>query len=344
MIGVQDISAFYLEWPWALLLLLLIPAGWILYLRKLRRQLRQTALHFSYTAVVEKIQHQPPLWKRLLKPIACSLLAAFLIGALARPTIVGKVPVNSVDMMIVMDISLSMLAEDIRPDRISAAKEAAIQFVESLPRDVRVGLEVFAGDNYVLSPPTSRHKEVEAYLRALRREDLKPRTEIGSALHSALKLLDTRPNQPNEAATPSQKQEQPNASPPNSSKKPDKVIILLSDGDSHEGYPWDRAARDALKQNVVIHSIGIGSPQGSVIHYQGLELPVTFDETTLKRIAEMAQGQYFRVFKEADFRNVYEQIHARTVHYEERDVDLAYLMAGGGLLIMLAALLLLLFI
>jgi Ca-activated chloride channel family protein len=345
MIGVQDISAFYFEWPWALALLLLIPVGWALYMRQLRRRLHQIALHFSYTAVVEQIRQQPPLWKRLLLPGACSLLSACLVIALARPTVVGRVPVNSVDMMIVMDISLSMLAEDIRPDRITAAKEAAIHFVESLPRDVRVGLEVFAGDNYVLSPPTSRHNEVEAYLRALRREDLKPRTEIGSALHSALKLLETKPAKPQSTSESSDaKTEQSQTEKQNPNQRPDKVIILLSDGDSHEGYPWDQAARDALKQNVIIHSIGIGSPQGGVIQYQGLELPVNFDETTLKRIAEMAQGQYFRVFKEADFHKVYEQIHARTVHYEERDVDLAYLMAGGGLLVMLAALLLLLLI
>jgi Ca-activated chloride channel family protein len=122
MIGVQDISAFYFEWPWALALLLLIPVGWALYMRQLRRRLHQIALHFSYTAVVEQIRQQPPLWKRLLLPGACSLLSACLVIALARPTVVGRVPVNSVDMMIVMDISLSMLAEDIRPDRITAAK------------------------------------------------------------------------------------------------------------------------------------------------------------------------------------------------------------------------------
>lgn len=347
MIGIQDISAFYFEWPWALLLLLLIPAGWWLYLRKLRQKLMQTALHFSYTAVVEQLHHLPPLWKRLFIPGACSLLAVLLIVALARPTVVGKVPVNSVDMMIVMDISLSMLADDIHPDRITAAKEAAIQFVESLPRDARIGLEVFAGDNYVLSPPTSRHNEVEAYLRALRREDLKPRTEIGSALHSALKILKQGQDTADESNNSDNKIEPSAQKPVDTNPKanqPDRIIILLSDGDSHEGYPWDQAARDALKDNVVVHAIGIGSPQGAVIHYRGMELPVTFDESTLRHIAEIAQGKYFRVFKESDFRNVYEQIHARTVHYEERDVDLAYIMAAGGLLVMLAALLVLLII
>lgn len=350
MFGIRSVSEFYFAWPLALLLLLLIPLGWLIYAKRTRTRIRQTALHFSYASVAAQLAKQPPAWKRLLTPIAISLLAASLIIAFARPTVVARVPVNSVDMMIVFDISLSMLAEDIRPDRLAAAREAAVHFVESLPRDVRIGLEVFAGDNYVLSPPTRKHGEVEAYLRALRREDLKPRTEIGSALHTALQILtkktdsaaidtmkqaDGNQKDPTAAGnltapdTQSSTQQQPGAD-----KKPDQVIILLSDGDSHEGYPWDRAAHDARAANVAIHSVGIGSPEGSTIIYQGLELPVNFDETTLRQIAEITGGSYFRVFTEADFKKVYEQIHERTVHYEEQTLDLAFVMAGLGLLLL----------
>ncbi len=353
MIGMRDISSFYLLWPWALVLLLLVPVWWWLYLRNLRQTLRNTALFFSYAAVAEQLKHRPVAWKRLLQPISTSLVMICLVAALARPTVVGKIPMNSVDMMIVLDISLSMMADDIRPDRIEAAKAAAIQFVESLPRDVRVGLEVFAGDNYVLSPPTSRHEEVTAYLKALRREDLKPRTEIGSALHTALKILNTGNNEqqggasvnrPTGAENPTANENPPQPPSTASNRRPDRVIVLLSDGDSHEGYPWDQAARDALQQNAVIHAIGIGSPQGAVIHYKGMELPVMFDESTLRHITEIAHGSYFRVFREADFRKVYEQIEARTVHYEEREVDLAFLLAGIGLCVLFIASLLLLLI
>jgi Ca-activated chloride channel family protein len=261
---------------------------------------------------------------------------------------VAKVPINTVDMMIVLDISLSMMAEDIHPDRISAAKEAAIRFVDSLPRDARVGLEVFAGDNYVLSPPTSHHDEIVAYLRALRRDDLKPRTEIGGALHTALQILEqgtTTDTHPMGSAPPPATNHKPEAQPPApGAKKPDRVIILLSDGDSHEGYPWDQAARDALQAHVMVHTIGIGSPEGSIINYRGMELPVTFNEATLRQIAAIAGGSYFRVFSEADFRRVYDQIHARTIHYEERDVDLAFLAAGASLLVLCGALAVSLFI
>lgn len=341
MLELRDISTFYFIWPWMLVLLLLIPLGWALYLRQLRYRLRQTALNFSHAAVLAQIHRQPATWKRLLAPVCASLLTFFLIVGLARPTVVGKVPINSVDMMLVLDISLSMMADDIAPNRIEAAKEAAIHFVQSLPRDSRIGLEVFAGDSYVLSPPTSHHDEVEGYLRALRKEDLKPRTEMGSALVTALRVLkqsETKPEDQKEATDSDAQSPKAEQAPKKNKEKPSRVIILLSDGDSHEGYPWDQAARDALKDNVIVNTIGIGSRQGGTITYKGMELPVNFDESTLRHIAELANGSYFRVYQQGDFHKVYQQIHDRTIHYEVREVDLAFVLAGLGLLTLIGGL------
>lgn len=326
----QDARAFYFVWPWALLLLLLIPIGWSLYLRDQRKKLETLALSFSYTALVSQLKKQPTRWKRLLAPSATSLLCALLILILARPTLVARVPVNTVDMMLVLDISLSMMADDIRPNRLTAAKEAAIRFVKSLPRDTRIGLELFAGDNYVLSPPTTRHGEIIEYLRALDKKDLKLRTKIGSALHTALEVLKKSDRLPAQAANKEQQ----------TTRKPEKAVILLSDGDSHEGYPWDMAARDAKKLNIITYTVGVGSAQGGVITYQGIELPVNFNETILRSIAKITGGEYFRVFRESDFRRVYERIRERTLHYEERDLDLSFLFAGFGLFILLLAFLL----
>lgn len=343
MMDWQHISAFFLEWPWALLLLALIPLFWWLYLQKLRARWQALALNFSYTAVVAQIKAQPALWKRLFYPVSISLLLLFLVIGLARPTITAKVPVNSADIMLVLDISLSMLAEDIKPDRISSAKKAAIDFVRSLPKDARVGLEFFAGDNYVVSPPISRHDEIVAYLQALRQEDLKPRTEIGSALRTAIRIL--TPQEPASKQSPPASKPEPPAggatqtqSPP--ARKPDKVIILLSDGDSHEGFPWDLAARQARQENITVHTIGVGSVEGGVITYQGMELPVSFDETTLRQTASLGGGSYFRVFREGDFKKVYNQIHERTIHYEQRNIDLSFAMAGLGLLTLAGSILL----
>ena len=359
----QDVRAFYFAWPWALWLLALIPPGWAIDLRDRRRALRSLALSFSYTALVQRLQRQPATWKHLLTPITVSLLAVLMIVGLARPTLIANVPLHTVDMMLVLDISLSMMANDIRPDRLTAAKEAAIRFVERLPRDARIGLECFAGDHYVLSPPTGRHGEIIDYLRALNKNDLKPRTEIGSALRTAIRVLNRsartpetntgekalqsktipqdRNNVSRDAQTPAApEQPSPKRKGELPEKSPEKAIILLSDGDSHEGYPWEVAAREAKAQNIRVHAIGVGSPQGGVITYQGMELPVNFNEQTLRAIANITGGRYFRVFRESDFPAIYEQIRERTLHYEERTLDVSFLLSGISLLILVAAFLL----
>ena len=153
MMDWQNISAFFFVWPGMLVLLLLIPAFWIGYLRKLRKKWQVLALNFSYTSVVEQLKSQPAPWKRFLFPVSVSLLMLCLIVGMARPTITAKVPVNSADIMLVLDISLSMLAEDIRPNRMSAAREAAINFVQSLPSRCQGGAGIFRGDNYVAVSP-----------------------------------------------------------------------------------------------------------------------------------------------------------------------------------------------
>lgn len=327
----HDLRSLYLQWPWMLVLLALLPLFWFLYLRRLRQRLVQQAIHFSYAAVVGPLKNGRSPWKRLLFPGSVSLLMALLILALSRPTIRTETPVNSADIMLVLDISLSMMADDIRPDRLTAAKQAAIDFVQSLPADARVGLEFFAGSTYVVTPPVAEHQEVVAYLQALNIQDLKPRTEIGSALQAALQVL--RPNRTHSDQPPASASQKADTAKP-----PDRVIVLLSDGDSHEGFPWDLAAKQAKAANVTVYTIGIGSAAGGTITYQGLPLPVNFDETTLRETARLGGGEYFRVFRQADFQKVYQQIQRRALHTEIREVDLGFLVAGVALSLLLVSL------
>lgn len=345
----QEVGQFRFVWPWALSLLAFVPVWWLFYADYHRRRLRRTALHFSYAAVAAQIERMPVgwrRWKRLAAPVGVSLLLIGLTLGLARPTVTARVPVQSADVMLVLDISLSMMADDIRPSRLEAAKQAATDFIRKLPDTMRVGLEVFAGDSYVLAPPTRRHDEIIADLNALRTDDLRPRTEIGSALHAALLILN-RAGEGNRTPVSKTHPSDTSPKPPSTNgqsshqARTERAIVLLSDGDSHEGYPWDRAAEDARREGVIIHSIGIGSAEGDTITYQGLELPVLFDERTLRRIAAITDGQYFRIFKETDFQSAYEKIRAKTVHYEEQDQELGFVAAAFCLLVLIASLLLL---
>jgi Ca-activated chloride channel family protein len=339
---VGTLESFHFVWPQALLLMLFLPVWWYHYAQSIRRQIEQQALVFSYTALVAqltKVTQQGKSWKRLLYPCTLCFIFLSLIVALARPMVNIPVSVQSADVILVLDISLSMMANDIKPTRLEAAKRAAANFISDLPENIRVGLTVFAGDVYVLSPPTRKHAELIADLDALRQDDLKPRTEIGSALHAALQILAKEKSKAQRATAQSksshsklQKEESPISNPTESNTNRDQAIVLLSDGDSHEGYPWDRAAMDAEKAHVRIDAIGIGSAQGGVIHYQGMELPVSFDERTLRQIAQIAHGQYFRAYQASDFQAAYSQIQAHTVHTENMDVELSFIFAGLALI------------
>ena len=315
-------SHFYWANPMAFWLLLLVPIVVVFYLRFQRKKWRE-AFRFSPLSVIEHLERNPSLIKRVFSPFVSLLVMVCLIAAIARPTVVHKVATQSVDVMLVIDISLSMMATDIKPDRITAAKEAAAGFVQSLPDDVRVGLELFAGDNWIVSPPTTDHTQVVAYLDELTKDRLQPQTQIGSAIQAALNVL-SPPETDNGGKT-------------DHSKKPaaQKVMIMMSDGDSQAGYPWTVASTHARQQNVVIDTVGIGSSEPTSIFYQGMELPVSFDESTLRQIAENTGGQYYRAFTEKDFRTIYQQVREKSIHYEDRPDDWSWALAALALVFML---------
>jgi Ca-activated chloride channel family protein len=320
-----DVTAFYFEWPWALGLLLLIPVLIWVYAAYQHRQWRE-ALQFSYTAVLSALPNHAARWKRLVIPITVVGVLCCQILTVARPTVVREVPVRAVEMMLVLDISLSMMAEDIAPNRLYAARDAAIRFVESLPREARVGLELFAGNTYVVTPPTGDHRKVLAYLKNLDLEDLQTRTEIGSALQAGLKALNALPTTPEAEAGDAPEPEE---------QAPERVIVLLSDGDSREGYPWDKAAQNAKDQRVMIFTVGIGSHEPTTIVYQNQTLPVSFSEETLRRIAEIADGQYFRVAEEADFQGIYQRVRDQSLVMETRTEELGGWVSLLGLWVLL---------
>jgi Ca-activated chloride channel family protein len=315
-------SEFHLAWPWALLLLGLMPFVVTGYVAQQRRQL-EAGLRFSQVALIASLKQQPARWRRLAWPLCVLLALICLVLAASRPTVLARVPVRSVDLMMVMDISLSMMAEDLPPNRLAAAKKAGIEFINSLPKEVRVGLALFAGDTYVASPPVSDHRQVASYLNSLQLSDLQPRTEIGSALQVALKTLAASDAPVDAAQAPKQDHQETQDPEKPDAQPPEKVVLLMSDGDSREGYPWDVAASHAAEQHVRVFTVGVGGAEPTTITYQGQVLPVSFNETILKEIAQRTQAQYFRVFTANDFKQVYDAVRNRAIHYETRQEELS---------------------
>lgn len=234
-------------------------------------------------------------------------LAAVALG-LARPTVPLRVPVREAAVVLSVDVSGSMRSQDMQPNRLEAAKEAARAFVRGLPAGVAVGLVAFAGTAELIQPPTRDHARV---LRALDELGFRPRTAIGEGLLEAV------------AALPGRVRARPGAEPVLPGPPPKGTVILLSDGRSNTGIDPLEAAELARRQNVVVYTVGIGdpAPRDNVWTIGG---PV--DEQTLKEVARITGGEYFHARSAPALARVYRQL-AYRVGWETRREEVSGLLA-----------------
>jgi Ca-activated chloride channel family protein len=236
-----------------------------------------------------------------LKPVlfAFRLLAlSCIIVALARPRTVDVNSKNSsirgIDIVMAMDISGSMLAEDLRPNRLEALKSVAAKFIDSRPND-RIGLVVYAGESYTRTPVTSDKQIVKSAIKSVNIDDvdaLAPGTGIGIGLATAINRL-------------------------KDSKAKSRVIILLTDGVNNTGQVDPRTAADIAKEfGIKVYTVGIGTngkarypfknPATGKVVYENV--PVQIDETLLKEIANKTSGIYFRATSNSKLQSIYDQI------------------------------------
>lgn len=244
---------------------------------------------------VEVFQAIPRSWRQRLRPLLVFLRLASLIlltVALARPQSTSrgeKITTEGIDIILVADISGSMLAEDFRPNRIEAAKRVALEFVDGRPND-RIGLVVFAGESFTQCPLTIDHSVVKNLISEIRSGLIEDGTAIGMGLATAVSRL-------------------------KDSHVRSRVIILLTDGVNNRGFidPMT-AAGIARSFGIRVYTIGVGT-QGLApypvqtpfgIRYQNL--PAEIDEGLLRKIAELTGGKYFRATDERKLRAIYEEI------------------------------------
>ncbi|BDX39157.1 membrane protein [Tenuifilaceae bacterium CYCD] len=266
--------------PEYLYLLLVIPLILGLYWYSVRLQKNNIKLFGNFESVLGLI---PGIsFKRgWIKIIVVSIAFLFLILGIAGPQFGAKltdVKRKGIELIIALDVSNSMLAEDIQPNRIERAKQSISQLVDRLSND-RIGLIVFSGDAYVQLPVTNDYASAKMFLSSINPNMVpKPGTAIGSAIDLA-------------------------ASSFNPQSKTSKVIVIISDGENHEDDPVD-AAKKAAENGIVIHTIGIGSPDGAPIPVDanhnylkdenGNVVVTKLDEETLSKIAVIGNGKYVR--------------------------------------------------
>ena len=296
------------EWPQLLLGLVLVPAVAALYVASHRRR-KAYALRFANLALLDSVVTKSPGMKRHVPPLLYLLSLAALLVSLARPTAVVAVPQDQTTVMLVMDTSGSMSADDIRPNRLEAAQAAAAAFVDGLPDGAQVGLIAFHHVASVQAPPTRDHDAVTKALGSLRPNG---GTAIGDGLQVAVDQL---------AAARTE------GAPPG-------LVVLLSDGMPTHGSPPAEAAAKARDAGVRVHSVGIG--QRGAAPVIGQNQIARLDETTLRQIAEVTGGTYSYAAEARDLEQVYSELSAQVAWVEE-ETEITALLAGLGSALMLAA-------
>ncbi len=302
--------------PDRLLILLIIPALILAYifasLRKNRRGMR-----FTNTSMLDVVVPKQSQWRRHLA-VALSLLSLItLTAAFARPKTQVDVPRERATVVLVIDASQSMQATDVKPTRLDAAKQAAIDFVNNLPEKYNVSVVSMAGASAVLVPPTTAHNTVENAINSIQLQDS---TAIGEGIATALRALQQAPKDPNN----------PNSIAPG-------AIVLLSDGFNTAGRSPQQAAAEARTAKVPIYTIAYGTENGYV-DLDGKREPVPVDHQEMKQIAAATNGDYFAAATAEQLKKVYENI-GSDVGYEKADREVTARFAGYGLaLAVLAAL------
>ncbi len=295
--------------PWRLLVLLVVPAIIALYVWASHRRGRR-GLRFTTTALLQVVGGSRPQWRRHLA-VAFSLLAlaAAVIGW-ARPTTIADVPRERATVVLVMDVSLSMQAVDVRPSRLEAAVEVATGFVDSIPDTYNVALVTLSGNPSVVVPPTLDHGAITRALAGLQPQES---TSIGDAIATALRALEQAPRDP----------DHPDELAPG-------AIVLLSDGDNTTGSTAQQGAARAADAKVPVHTIAYGTENGYV-DIDGKREPVPPNEETLRQVADITGGRAFTADNANQLDRVYKDIRSE-VGVEKKSTDVSSTFAGYAII------------
>ena len=336
-------------WPQALWLLLAAPVLIGLYILLLQRK-KKNALRYASLGLVREALGPGRRWRRHVPPALFLLAMIALIVAIARPSATVTLPSEQRTIILAIDVSLSMRANDVEPSRIAAAREAAKAFVREQPSDVRVGIVSFAGSASVVQKPTHDRDDLVA---AIDRLQLQLHTAIGSGIIMSLATLfpdeglelgivdfgvapwreGGRGKSIDSPREEKKKEFQP--VPPGSNRS--AAIILLTDGRRTIGPDPLDAARMCADHGVKVYAVGFGKPGGGTATVDGIPIYMRYDEETLKAIAALTEAEYFQAGSAAELKKVYETLNARYV-LEKKETEISALMSAlGALLVVVAA-------
>jgi Ca-activated chloride channel family protein len=337
-------------WPELLWLLLAVPALVAAYLLVLRRK-KKFALRYASLDLVKEAMGTRIGFRRHVPPILFLLALAIMIAAIARPQATVTLPSQHETVILAMDVSGSMRATDVEPNRLVAAQNAAKAFIAEQPDNVRVGIVAFAGTATVAQAPTRNKEDLIA---AIDRFQLQRATAIGSAILVSLATLFPKDGIDvatfgwggdgqkgakgrNDAADRNTGPGNGKPVPPGSYRS--AVVILLTDGQRTTGPDSIAAARLAADKGVRIFTVGVGTPEGKIVGFEGWSMHVRLDEETLKTVADITRAEYFYAGNAVDLKKIYQSLNSRIVMETKKTEVTALFAAAAALLATVAALL-----
>ncbi|MET7395116.1 VWA domain-containing protein [Dactylosporangium sp. NPDC005572] len=303
--------------PQRLWLLLAVAALAVVYVFVQRRRSRY-AVRFTNLSLLDRVAPRRPGWRRHVPAALFLVMLALLVVGFARPQAEVQVPRERATVLVAVDVSRSMLATDVAPDRLTAAKAAARTFVAELPEQYNVGLVGFAGTASVFVPPGTDRSAVEAGIDRLAEGTAgRSGTAIGDAIAASLDQIRSLPAEDGEDAPPAR-------------------VVVLSDGANTAGRDPADAAALAAELGVPIDAIAFGTAGGTITSDSGGGQPVPVDGQTLQAVADATGGAYFAAGNADELRAAYADI-GSMVGFETEVQDVSARFIGIGLVLAVLA-------
>lgn len=299
--------------PRFLLLLVVVYGLAMLYLFLQLRRDRRYTVRFTNLALLESVAPKRPAWRRHVPAVLLLLSLAGMVVALARPSRMEEVPRERATIIMAIDVSISMEATDVAPNRLDAAKAAAETFADQLPPAINLGLVAFAGTADVVVSPTTDRSLLKQALRVL---ELREATAIGDAVMASLDAINTVPTAPDQEPAPAH-------------------VVLMSDGETTAGLPNEVAADAAVQAGVPVSTIAFGTSGGTIV-YEGEIVAVPTNPDALQALADATGGQFFEAVTGDELRSVYADI-GTSIGFDEEPREIGTWFVGAAFLFGLLA-------
>lgn len=317
-------------WPVLLVSLVLVPVMIGLYIH-LQRRRKQVSANYGQFGLLQGKSGRGPGIRRHIPPALFLTGFTILMIALARPQTVVSLPRIEGTVILAFDVSGSMAADDLKPTRIEAAKVAAHDFVERQPPSVQIGVVAFSDSGFSVQVPTNERDLVFA---AINRLTPQRGTSLGRGIEASLNAIKADSAPPERRL--SNLQPTPTAIPtpmPKGTYSP-AVIVMLTDGENNQSPDPLAVAKTAADQGVRIHTVGVGSPVGTILHINGITVHTQLFEEPLQQIAQLTGGVYYNASTEQDLRSIYDNLDPELVVKPEK-MEVTSLFAGVSILVLL---------